>query len=57
MNNARDELARDIFIADNWRNTQASGRDWDWMSDEQVAYAYAIADGLIAKGYRKPVDD
>lgn len=51
---ARDELARDIFLADN--SNAAPGlmeKEWD---DDPTKYSYAhnIAQGLAAKGYRKP---
>lgn len=55
---ARDELARDIFIADNWRmSAPASIEDWDALEKSTHAgqtYCHHIADGLLAAGYRKP---
>lgn len=53
----RDDLARDIFLADN-----SSGPEevilGDWTDLEQAeagaSYAHRIANGLIAAGYRKP---
>lgn len=54
--NARDELAREIFIADNGgQSREASLRDWseyDFASDQ--SYAHNIADGLLAAGWTKP---
>ncbi|GAA3705745.1 hypothetical protein GCM10023081_47020 [Arthrobacter ginkgonis] len=52
MSTEREDLARAIFIADN-ANAPDAAREWDWADDEKVAYAFAIADGLIAAGYRK----
>ena len=53
----RDELAKEIFLADNWRWSQdAALKDWDALSNSAQrgsTYAHHIADGLIAKGYRK----
>ena len=53
----RDDLARDIFIADNSAHPNA-GAEWDAFTDIGGAcggdYAYDIADGLLAAGYRKP---
>ena len=54
----RDEMARDIFFADN--ANAPKGRiqeDWEALGRSTQAgktYAYAIADGLIVNGYRKP---
>ena len=56
MKHEREELARDIFIADNFLIPTAAS-SWEWADDENVTYAYAIADGLIAKGYRKVARD
>lgn len=54
----RDELARDIFFADNAHAPKDRlQEDWEALGrSTQVGptYAYAIADSLIAKGYRKP---
>jgi len=50
----RDEFARDLFLADNSSFPPGlAEKDWD-ESREHHDYAFAIADGLIAKGYRKP---
>ena len=48
----RERLARDIFLADNSNAPEEQMlKDWD---DPVIRpdYAYVIADGLIAKGYR-----
>lgn len=56
MNNEREELARDIFLADNNRHP-AADTEWDALHAAGItsgtSYAYSIADDLIAKGYRK----
>ena len=50
---ARDEFARDLFLADNSSFPPGVAEaDWD-TNREHHDYAYAIVDGLIAKGYRK----
>lgn len=52
---ARDDLAREIFIADNaGQSREASLADWAAydMATAQ-SYAHNIADGLIAAGYGK----
>jgi hypothetical protein len=52
---ARDELARDIFLADNSSfPAGVAEKDWD-ENREHHDYAYALADRLIPKGYRKPL--
>ena len=54
MTTQKDELARDIFLADN--TSAAPGlmeKEWD-ENPTTYHYAHAIAEGLIAKGYRKP---
>lgn len=48
----REQMARDIFLADNSNLSEESAlKDWN---DPVIRpdYAYVIADGLIAKGYR-----
>lgn len=51
----RDELALDIFLADNGNIPEGELRqDWVDAPDRHRPYAQNIADGLIAKGYRKP---
>ena len=53
--NARDDLALEIFIADNDGQTrEASLKDWKMLSTASTAYAHGIADGLIAAGWTKP---
>lgn len=51
--NARDELARDIFVADNSNHPDAAAEWEDPDLTTPIAYAYDIADGLIAAGYVK----
>lgn len=53
---ARDELAREIFIADNSAQTREDSlADWTaYGMAKDSTYAHNIADGLIAAGYRKP---
>lgn len=49
----REELARDIFLADNSKCAEEIMLA-DWAHpDHHYPYAYVIADGLIAKGYGK----
>lgn len=51
----RDELALDIFLADNGSIPEGVLRqDWADAPDRHHPYAHNIADGLIAKGYTKP---
>lgn len=51
---ARDELARDIFLADNV-NAPAGLMEAEWDGNKgDETYAHMIADGLLAFGYRKP---
>ncbi|MET4059973.1 hypothetical protein ABIB35_001518 [Arthrobacter sp. UYP6] len=53
----RDELALDIFLADNARQSEAEALvDWEAALSitAGTTYAHGIADGLIAKDYRKP---
>jgi hypothetical protein len=54
MTTERDELARDIFLSDNWKAPVEL--DWEKLQTVQKGdtYAHHIAEGLIAKGYRKP---
>jgi len=51
----RYELAKDIFLADNWKNRDEALQDWQavMLAQGDRTYAHAIADGLIAAGYRK----
>ena len=55
-NTEREELARDIFLADNSKHP-AADIEWGALHAARItsgtSYAYNIADGLIAKGYRK----
>lgn len=50
MNSEREELARDIFIADNSNSPDPAA---EWETAPRRRYAYEIADGLLARGYRK----
>ena len=49
---ARDELAREIFIADN-SNAKDPAAEWLDAPASVKDYAFAIANGLIAAGYVK----
>lgn len=48
---ARDELAREIFIADNAKHRDQAAAEW--ATGERPEYVYGIADGLLAAGYGK----
>ena len=53
----RDQLARDIFLADNFNGpVEVLAGDWATLVQEEADsnYAHRIADGLIAKGYTQP---
>lgn len=54
----RDELAREIFIADNGgQPREASLKDWEALGRSTQAgktYAHNIADGLLVAGWTKP---
>jgi len=55
--NTRDELARDIFLADNSNGDEAQMlEDWEALCRLGGGYTYAhnTADGLITKGHGKP---
>lgn len=47
----REELARDVFLADN--DSFDCTDDWKTMDPAGRTYAYGIADGLLARGYGK----
>ena len=50
MSIEREELAREIFIADNsGQPRETSLMDWKMLSTASTAYAYGIADGLLAE--------
>ncbi|GAA5229241.1 hypothetical protein [Arthrobacter cryoconiti] len=49
----RYQLAKEIFMADN-ADAPNPEREWDIALSKQIAYAYGIADGLIAAGYTRP---
>ena len=54
---ARDELALDIFLADNARQPEAEALvDWETALHitAGITYAHGIADGILAAGYSKP---
>lgn len=54
MNKQRDELAREIFIADNY-HARREFMEAEWAERSGgYQYAFWIADGLIASGYAKP---
>lgn len=53
----RERLARDIFLADN-SNASEEHLLKEWAENKEarpisIAYCYVIADGLIAKGWRR----
>jgi len=51
----RDELARDIFLADN-SNAPPGLMEAEWDNNPTAeSYAHNIADGLLAAGYRKVI--
>jgi len=53
---ARDELARDIFVADNHLQSREEAlRDWTALTSVrgENTYAHNIATGLLAAGYVK----
>lgn len=52
----RYQLAKDVFMADN-SDAPSPEREWDIATTKELAYAYAIADGLIAAGWEKPTGD
>lgn len=60
MTTQRNDLAREIFIADNsGQSREASLKDWEWFAttnirDEYIGRYEAFADGLIAAGWTKP---
>lgn len=60
MSAERDELAQELFIADNANQPrEQSIIDWQWLNDtEQFRYRVErykdMAAGVIASGYRKP---
>ena len=60
MNTQRDELAMELFIADNFKQPrEQSIKDWEWYKTAgnyqgRVEGYKDMADGLIAAGYSKP---
>jgi hypothetical protein len=55
--NERDELAKAVFVADNYNATDdVTLSDWEALveSDGDASYAHRIAQGLIQAGYRRP---
>lgn len=56
--NTRDELARDMYIADNSaQSREQSLKDWAFFEsnpEQGVPYTYSIADRLILAGWTKP---
>ena len=59
-NNQRDELARELFIADNGNQSrEQSIVDWKWFEGTdnyrgRLEHYKNMAAGMIAAGYRKP---
>lgn len=59
MTTERDDLAREIFIADNHKQPrEQSIVDWDWFNETprftvRVDHYKDLADGLIAAGYTR----
>lgn len=54
MSTERDELAREVFVADNaGQSREASLQDWETFGPIDRAYAHTIADGLLADGWTK----
>ena len=54
----RDELARDIFAADNYKMpTEQAHAEWaEWIKgsvDPKQNYCYEIADGLLSAGWKR----
>lgn len=52
----RDDLARLIFVADNWKQSEADSlNDWDaWTGGGKDSYAHRTADAILAAGWVKP---
>lgn len=56
----RDELALELFIGDNGNQPRESSvKDWQWFKETrrqrgQVEHYEAMAEHMIAAGYRKP---
>ena len=48
----RDELAKLLFVTDNSAAADVEA-EWRAAGGQQLAYIYAMADALIAAGYRK----
>ena len=52
----RDDLARVMYVADNWRQTEEESlKDWEiWISSSQRdTYVHRMADAVLAAGYKK----
>lgn len=55
--NERDELAREIFLADNHNIRTVAAQEWAQNErPDRPEYVYGIADGLLAAGYGKLPD-
>lgn len=60
MSDERDELARELFIADNFNQPrEQSIVDWQWFMETprfavRIERYKAMAEGVITAGYRKP---
>lgn len=53
MSNARDELAKLLFVVDN-RDALDAETEWRTAKPEYQDYAYILADAILAAGYTKP---
>lgn len=53
--NARDELAKILFRADNWRLTnEEADAEWDnEMAFGKGTYCHVMADAALAAGYKR----
>ena len=55
MSTQRDELAREIFLADNHNIRTIAVQEWAQNErPDRPEYVYGIADGLLAAGWTKP---
>lgn len=53
-NEQREHLARDVFLVDNSNAPEDMMlAEWERLTHHRRAYAYNIAEGLLAKGYTK----
>jgi len=49
---ARDELAKTLYVSDNWRRKQAA-EDWETEPDVWKQSYYRMADAALAAGFRR----